>query len=295
MSELEERQAELGGVVFGDLTPVQLGSDGIQVSDTEMRLGDRDTPGADGAQFGIDYQDGRTVSMDLWTDTHTGAEARQALAVLRREWSADTARATSRAVVPLRFRMPDCDTVVVYGRPRRWTPGSQRTRDLGVVDVVADFRTADRLFYSDVERSIQLSLVTSGGGGITWPIVWPVTWAPSGRSRQDAAVNWGDSPTWPVITISGPVAQPEVEFLGTDRRVRLDMSIPHDRTISIDTRPWARTVLRDDGASFAGQLRGAMLADLQLPVGQTTVAYRGTDLSGQSVCTISWRDATETP
>lgn len=295
MTDLLERQAELGGVLFGDLTPVMIGHEGIMISDADTRLGDRDTPGADGGQFGIDYRDGRTLSMDLWTNTANGAESRAAFARLHREWGDGTVRATSRAVVPLRFRLEGGDTWVAYGRPRKWTPANQRTRAQGTADVVADFRTHGPRFFSDVERSVQLGLAASGGGGITWPITWPITWAPSGRSRQDAAVNWGDSPTWPVITISGPVAQPEVEFVGTGRRVRLDMTIPWDRTVTIDTRPWARTVLRDDGASFAGQLRGDMLADLQLPVGQTTVAYRGTDLSGQSACTISWRDATETP
>lgn len=293
MPDLEERQLELGGVVFGDLTPIQV--DDVDIGDAGVRVGDRDNPSGGGQQFGLDYRDGRTISMELWTDTTTAADARSAWSALRRVWSADTTRATSRAVIPLRLRMPGSGTVRVYGRPRRLTPATQRMRDAGLVDLVADFQTADRLFYTDVERSIQLGLVASGGGGITWPITWPTIWAPSGRSRQDTVMNWGDAPTWPVITIAGPVAQPEIEFLGTDRRVRLNMTIPHDRTITIDTRPWVRTILRDDGASFAGALRGDALADLQLPVGQTTVAYRGTDLSGQSACTILWRDATETP
>lgn len=292
MADLSERQYELGGVVFGDLTPIQ--SDDIELGEADARDGDRANPGQDGGQFGIDYRDGRTLSFELWTDTTTAQDARAALAALQRQWSADTVRLTPRAVTPLRFRMPGSDTVVVYGRPRRFTPAGQRTRDQGVIDLVATFRTADRLFYADTEQSISLDLVASGGGGISWPVAWPIAWASSGQ-RQDTVVNAGDAPTWPIITINGPVAQPSVELVGTGRSLRLDTTIASDQALTIDTRPWARTILRGDGASFAGAARGAALADFQLPVGETVIAYRGTDLSGQSTCTITWRDATETP
>ena len=292
MPELEERQLELGGVVFGDLTPLQV--DDVNLGDAEVRLGDRPSPLGDGQQFGLDYRDGRTISVEVWTDTTTATDARTALSALRKVWSADVARATSRAVVPLRLRMPGSDTVRVYGRPRRMTPATQRMRDAGLIDVVADFQTADRFFYADVAHEITLTLVTTGGGGITWPVEWPITWAPGG-ARQDSVVNRGEAPTWPVFTIHGPVAQPSIELVGSGRRLRLDTTLAFDRTITIDTRPWARTILRDDGASFAGVARGAALADFRVPVGQTFFAYRGTDLSGQSSCTITWRDATETP
>lgn len=292
MPELFERQLELGGVVFGDLTPIQV--DDVDIGDADTRVGDRDNPSGGGQQFGLDYRDGRTISMELWTDTTTAADARSAWSTLRRVWSADTTRATSRAVIPLRMRMPGSDTVRVYGRPRRLTPATQRMRDAGLVDLIGTFQTADRLFYADVAHSVTLTLVTTGGGGITWPVEWPITWAPGGI-RQDTIINRGEAATWPVITIRGPVAQPSIELVGTGRRLRLDTTLAFDRTITIDTHPWARTILRDDGVSLAGSARGASSADFQVPVGQTFFAYRGTDMSGQSSCTIEWRDATETP
>lgn len=292
MPELAERQLELGGVVFGDLTPIQV--DDIDLGDAEVRLGDRPNPLGDGQQFGLDYRDGLNITVEAWTDTTTATDARDALAALRKAWSADVTRATSRAVVPLRLRMPGSDTVRVYGRPRRLTPATQRMRDAGLIDVVATFQTADRLFYADTAHEVTLTLVTTGGGGITWPVEWPITWA-AGGARQDSVVNRGDAPTWPVFTIRGPVANPSIELVGSGRRLRLDTTLAFDRSITIDTRPWARTILRDDGASFAGVARGAALADFRVPVGQTFFAYRGVDMSGQSSCTITWRDATETP
>ncbi|GAA1454118.1 hypothetical protein [Nocardiopsis tropica] len=292
MPDLLPNQYEIGGVVFGDHTPIQ--SDDIRIGDADTRTGDRENPGSDGGQMGRDFRDGRTLGLDLWSNVHSAAEIRPAWSALNAAWSADVARLTPRAVVPFRFRLEGSEAVVVYGRPRRWSPASQRQRGTGMTEVVADFHTVDRLFYSDVERQVTLTLVTSGGGGITWPVTWPITWAPGG-ARQDGLVNSGDKPTWPVITINGPVAQPEVELVGTGRSLRLDMTIPANRTITIDTRPWARTIRRDDGASFRHTAKGAALADFQLPVGQTVLRYSGTDMSGTSSCTVTWRDATENP
>jgi len=296
MADLSERQYELGGVVFGDLTPIQ--SDDITIGDPGMRLGDQPTPGADGEQAGIDYHDGRTITLDLWTDTTTAADSRSAWSALAAVWDASTTRATPRAVIPLRMRLPGSPTMIAYGRPRRLTPSTQRQRDNGIVDLTATFQTFDSCFYADgpdgAGRSVTLTLITAAGTGITWPVTWPITWGAQGV-RQDAVVNAGNKPSWPVITIRGPVAQPSIELVGSGRRLRLDTTLAADRSITIDTRPWAQTILRDDGASFAGLAFGAGLADFRLPVGQTVLAYRGTDLSGQSTCTIAWRDAYETP
>src|SRR5690606_20764520 len=121
-----------------------------------------------------------------------------------------------------------------------------------------------------------------------------VTWSPAGE-RQDAVIVGGDTDTWPVITIRGPVAQPSIRLVGTDVAVRLDTTLAGDRSVTIDPRPWARSVLRDDGASLAGALRGSPLAALRLPPGQTVVHFGGTDLSGQSSASIRWRDAALTP
>ncbi|TMZ68547.1 hypothetical protein EMG21_28460 [Klebsiella pneumoniae] len=125
-------------------------------------------------------------------------------------------------------------------------------------------------------------------------MTWPVVWGAQGV-RQDAVVNTGDSPSWPVVTFHGPVSNPSIELVGAGRVLRLDTTLAHDRSITVDTRPWVRSILRDDGASMAGVARGAALGDFQLPVGQTVLAYRGTDMSGQSRCVITWRNAYTTP
>ena len=294
---LEESQFELSGCRFGRDLPVEVTV--FDVAGAEAQVGDLDLPGQDGTVFGRDTKTGLELTFELSVNTRDPEQAKAEWGELATRWDAPAVRRSPRTVMPLRIRQPGSRVVVVYGRPR----GLERTSTLalmkvGRIDGVATFQTADAYLYSDPDevgaRSIPLTLVASGGAGIEWPVTWPRAWGVQGV-RPDTVVNRGDSPSWPVITFHGPVANPSIELVGTGRALRLDTTLAFDRTITIDTRPWARTILRDDGASFAGVARGAALSDFQLPVGQTVMAYRGTDLSGQSRCTITWRDAYTSP
>lgn len=296
---LEESQFEIDGYRFGRDLPIEVTT--FDIGAAEAQVGDLDLPGQDGTVFGRDTKTGVELTFELSVLTRTPEQAKHEWGELATRWDAPQVRRSPRAVVPLRMRQPGDRSVVVWGRPR----SLERTSTLalmkvGRVDGVATFQTADAYFYDDVgggeggARSITLTLVASGGSGIVWPVEWPAVWGSQGE-RQDAVVNRGDSPSWPVITFYGPVAQPSIEIVGTGRRLSLDTTLAYDRSITVDTRPWARTILRDDGASFAGATRGAALSDFQLPVGQTVLAYRGSDASGQSRCVIEWRDAYSTP
>lgn len=300
MVELRESQWELGGVVFGATRPVDVAV--FEPGDGELSTNDLAPPGRDGTVFGRDYRAGPLLTWEMFTTTWTASDGHAVWQELARVWDARATRLEPRAVVPLRMRLPGSRTVVTYGRPRRFEVAEAGLLRIGRVQLVADFQCATSLFFADSDdgggsggqQSITLTLVAEGGGGITWPVTWPITWADAGE-RQDAVVNAGDSPSWPVITFEGPVAQPSIELVGTGLSLRLDTTLAFDRSVTIDTRPWVRTVLRDDGASMAGTLRGASLAEFQLPVGQTILAYRGIDMSGQSTCTVAWRDAYSTP
>lgn len=294
---LEESQFELSGYRFGRDLPVEVTE--FDVGEAEVQVGDLDLPGQDGTVFGRDTKTGVEITFELSVNTRDPEDAKQQWGELATRWDAASVRSRARRVVPLRIRTPGKRTVVVYGRPR----GLERTSTLallkvGRIDGVATFQTADTYFYADTSEggahSITLTLVADSGGGIVWPVRWPIVWGSQGV-RQDVVVNSGDSPSWPVITFHGPVAQPSIELVGTGRRLSLDTTLAFDRSITVDTRPWARTILRDDGASFAGVARGAALSDFMLPVGRTTLAYRGTDTSGQSRCVITWRDAHTSP
>lgn len=298
MAALAESQWEIDGYVFGRDRPINVAV--FDVGGPEAEVGDLALPGRDGTVFGRDTKAGPELTFEVNVLLRDPDAVKAEWAQLATRWDAAAVRARPGQAVGLRMRLPGSRTVVAYGRPRTL----ERTSSLalmkqGRIDATATFQCAANAFFADGEngtgaRSITLSLVTGAGGGITWPVTWPIVWGSPGE-RQDAVVNRGDSPSWPVITFEGPVAQPSIELVGTGRALRLDTTLAFDRSITVDTRPWAQTVLRDDGASMAGVLRGAALAEFRLPVGSTVIAYRGTDMSGQSRCTVAWRDAYSTP
>lgn len=298
MAILEEGQFELAGIVFGADCPVE-------VAEFEPGVGELDTadlrpPGRDGTVFGRDRRAGPVLTWEMFTMATTATGGKADWEQLQAVWDAPHVRSSPLAAMPLRLRLPGGQTRLIYGRPRRFEIAESRLLSRGRVQWVADFQASDTVFYDDSAdggqggaRSITLTLIAdSSQTGIVWPVTWPVTWGAQGE-RQDTIVNAGTAGAWPTITFAGPVAQPSLDIVSTGLTLRLDTTIAFDQTITIDTR--ASTILRSDGASMAGVVRGASLSDFRLPVGQTVLAYRGTDLSGQSTCTISWRDAYSTP
>src|SRR5690606_3753126 len=232
VAALEETQFQLGRVVFGRDLPIEVRV--FEVGAAEAELGDTDLPGQDGMVFGRDAKRGSDITFELSVLRRDPDEARALFGELAAEWDAAAARRTPRRVVALRIRQPGSRTVVVYGRPRSLeVTSSAALRKVGRIDATATFQAADSLFYGEVgeegaARQITLTLVASAGGGIVWPVTWPITWGTQGQ-RQDAVVNRGDAPTWPVITIYGPVANPSVELVGTGRVLRLDTTLAFDR------------------------------------------------------------------
>lgn len=293
MTDLLEDQWEMGGLVMGRARPVMV--DDFDLGDVAARLGDVETAGGDGVTPGYDYHAGRTLSLTLFTDTPDAAGAQAAWRSAESLWRRRDLRYTPREVVPFRFRLADRGTVVVYGRPRKFTPASLRTLPDGAVSSVATFDTMHADYYSDTEQILSLSLISADGGGITWPIAsWPIVWA-AGGERQDAVNNTGDMDTHPAITIHGPITNPQVSWVGTSTSLRLADTIPSGMSVTIDPRPWVTSVLRSDGASLAGKTHGSLLEDLRLPPGQTIVHFSGTDLTGTSSCEIRYRAAHSTP
>lgn len=292
---LAEGQFSVNGVVFGRGLPVEVSDFLPGAPDAE----DNDTsrPHGDGTVFGIDRAGGPVHTWELNTSgAYTAAECLAAWQQLAAAWNDPSLRSRPRAVTELRARVYGGEEVVAYGRPRALEPVATRLIRAGVVEFGADFRAVDSSFYSSTtEGPLILDLITSGGGGVTWPVTWPITWGEAPGERQDALVNPGPNAVWPVITISGPVSQPSIAILGTDVRVTLQAALTYDQQVTIDPRPWAGTVLRQDGASLRGQLSGSRLSDLRVPVGTTYISFQGTDPTGQARASVSWQRARSTP
>lgn len=260
-----------------------------EVGTPDIETDDTVRPRADGVAFGIDYLGGQTVTFELTVDGADEAEVRARLSPLAKAWRADAIRRTPGAVAEL----VSANGRVAYGRPRRFAPGEELVHE-GLIDVTADFASAESVWYASSAGTAALSISPATTGGFSVPLVSPIT--TSASSNRSAAITvGGEVRTWPVIEIEGPITDPVVEVLGSFR-LAFRLSLAFDERLVIDTRPWARTVLRN-GSSARGALTrtSTRLSEAAIEPGTHELALRGISATGTARASVTWRDAYLTP
>ncbi len=301
----------LGG--GGDFCSVRF--DGI--GSAELRASERDMPSEDGATFGQEYLGKRnwTIQGAIKSGTNSGTAgtsdgAWDSLSMLMRAWDYNRARLLPRAVLPLYFKRPGRELMVVYGRPERIDPDVTQSY-AGFVTYQATFRQSDPKFYADATENVTLSSAQATEGGIllrdytqdsltmTNAFLLPFTAVGSVSSSPGGYIQQGDVPAPVVFTFevtSGTsVTNPTLELRGTNDavlwRVTLATTVLYGQTVTVNPNLWERSVLRNDGASLAGAYRGPRMAELLVPPGPVEFVYTGTNVGGGSSCSITLRDA----
>ncbi len=275
------------------------------VGSPDLRESVFDVSGGDGIQFGTEY-----VGAVNWTITGaihaalnanvvgSSADTWNAWSVLARAWTHYPERKIPRAVVPLYFKRPGREQMVVFGRPNRIDPETTRSYS-GFISYTASFRQSDPKFYSSNQTILNLSLDTPYVGGLLLnndqdafliPLQTSVATA-----RTGTIFNSGDTDTHPVITLNGGVNSPQVNLysdLGAlIWSIKLSTPIPAGTSVTIDTRNWARTITSSQGTSWAGAYIGDKLQDIIIPPGASIFEYLGSDPTGTSTCQVLFRNA----
>lgn len=262
------------GVVF-DAAPV-VEAEGGSVDDAPL-------PRRDAIGFGEDFLGGQTITFEASAFGADEGEVRSRLAAFAADWRADALRRTPGAVAELRSHTGRS----VFGRPRRFTPDDSSSFD-GLVGMTATFVSADARWYGP-EESITLQHSPAPSGGMRTPLVAPFSTTPSATAAVSARVT-GDLDASPIITVRGPITNPEITI--GPLRFAFALSLAWDQTLEIDTRPWASTITRD-GASVAGALSPAStwLSEALLPPGVHALGLRGVSSSGTATASVRWRPA----
>lgn len=273
---------DLGTVNSGYVFPTAPELDTVQVENE-----DTPRPRGDGLAFGSDFRRGRTVSLAIDVVGRDSDEARARLARLTTAWRADAVRSTPGAVAEL---VSDTGRSA-FGRPRRFAPDLEGLPH-GSVAVIADFATADDLWYGPEQRA-HVSLVPPPSGGLLAPLAGPLTTTPT-SDRSTAITVDGELPTWPVFEIAGPITNPVVEVVGV-LRMEFRLSLAFDQTLVVDTRPWARSIVVD-GAGVAGALTrtSTRLSRGAIPPGTHETVLRGSS-DGLATLATRWQPAFHTP
>jgi len=260
-------------------------SDGApEVGPADIDNGDTKRPGGDGNLFGIDTRSGTSITFNIEVNGQDETEAWSLLQRLAGAWRADEIAKAPDAVATLTSHTGR----VTFGRPRRFKQNLALT-PFGITAVSCDFATADDLWYGP-QQSAVVNLVPAPGGGLVAPLASPLSTTRSSDRSQGFTVG-GTLPIWPVIEIAGPITNPEIEVVG-QFKLGFNLSLAYDQRLVIDTRPWARTIMRGN-ASLAGSLvpNFDRLSDASVPPGRYELALRGNSSTGTPAATITWRDA----
>lgn len=276
------------------------------VGSPDLRESTFDISGGDGYLFGIEYFSG--ITWNITGGIHGGVNknapgsaelAWERWSQLSRAWTGYPERLTTRGVVPLYFKRPGRESMVVYGRPNRIDPDQSRSYS-GFISYTATFRQSDPKFYSSDEASFSLQLETPYAGGLRIDNTGSVGFLLPFQTTQatpktGAIVVAGDTETNPIIAIKGPVTNPRVTYFNPIGDVgwviRLNKPVPSGTTVTIDTRSWQRSIIDQNGVSYAGAYIGERLKDIEFAPGVGYVEYLGTDATATSTCTVTYRNA----
>ncbi len=268
--------------VFNEKTPI-IGAADINTTDTDYQ--DRD-----GLTAGVDIRRKSTITFELGARSTDSGSVRQQLAAFSAAWRADTVRRTAGAVATLQCCYDGVVTTFL-GRPRRYEQDTSEAM-VGYSTATCEFDVLDAVAYqTSTATSVTINFAPPPiYGGFVAPIVTPLTTV-GGSANNTALMITSAMNAYSVVTIFGPITNPSISVLDVFT-FTFNTTLAYDQSIVIDTRPNARTVLRNDGVSVAGLLTrdSTRMVKASIPKGNHGVRFSGIDASGSSYATISWAE-----
>jgi len=282
---LADYQHELGGVLIGAGTGVQIRAiEGL--GKPESRDSDVEPPGEDGLWLGAEYYSGRTIRIDAAIKVSSAAAVLDASAALQDRADTPAVRGQGGTTMDLRLKFPGRPARVVRGRLRKFEPDLE-TMKHGFSPLDIEFQAQDHLYYDDTPDSTSMPLGSLTQGGVTFPLQMPFLIAgdASAIGRPGYLTVSGTAPTWPVIRVAGPCANPTITHVTSGRSLTVTATLAAGEWVEIDTRPGWRTVLRENGGSVP--LSGR-LDQFVLPPGNNEIRWSATDQTLTSTLAVTW-------
>jgi hypothetical protein len=125
----------------------------------------------------------------------------------------------------------------------------------------------------------------------SYPIRYPRPYAMYGKPGDLTVINEGGIDTPPMFRITGPIQTPSITITDPKgvRKITFDAFIPVGKQLVIDVQ--AGTA-RQGSTSYYGDTRGALLEDMNLRPGSSTIHFTGTGNSSQNArLQVEWRSA----
>lgn len=305
-AELLDNQHEVSlpdgsmALVFGTEDTGYLALGYPTIDQTDPANGDVQRVREDGVAFGEDYLGSKTYTFEVGAlfdkepDPHYAVT--EALDTLQSVWQDERFRDVSGAYAVLRSNIGGRVTRC-YGRPRRYADTPSRLTHKGYTPVIMDFSVSDGRWYDDEEQVVATPLISPVSGYLMPPLMAPLTTEGSGDAEAVMTVS-GKKATWPVIELHCPngATNPSLQ-IGNEFTVTLNAIIPANSVVTVDPRPWSRSVLRQDGASFAGKLSydTPPLRRMLVKAGTHVLTFQAIDETGTAYAQVRWRNARSRP
>jgi hypothetical protein len=296
MWDLADHQFELlpdedlpDGLEFGIYLDLSVDDGGFDPGSAEWIVQDGTNPLDGTTQFGRDSLAGETWAWNAHVNRTDETEALETLRRVRKAWRARATAKDPGKMSVIRYQM-DGKRRRTYGRPRRLAAPPDNKILTGYVPVTMDFKTVTPLTFDDLEQMTTVNFNSTSNGGLRFPVAFPASPLPPGE-RQGSILVGGDAPTYPVYTFVGPIVNPWIMW--DDRKWTFNASLNDGIRMTVDTRPWKRTIVANGSYAPGALGRRQYLQDMTIDPGGHEVVFGGLSSFGTAQLEFRWRDAYE--
>jgi hypothetical protein len=163
-----------------------------------------------------------------------------------------------------------------------WSNGYERAR--------LSFACSDPRRYSVALHTASTGLLSAGVGGLVFPVEFPLAFGTASGGGVVSVFNAGSVPTWPVLTVTGPVTGPIITRRDTGDTLLFDSAfvVPAGYTLIINTDMRTVTMAGVNQRAFLNVANWFSLpAGTAVPIGFTSPGV----YDPSAVLSIAWRDA----
>lgn len=264
----------------------------------DIRSNDQPNARQDGISFGRDYFGGSVITFDINiktkpTDTESAHSiySRMATSWYTEDTHVGPSRLTPGEVSELIMSRHGY-IKVTYGRPRLIQPTTGKVNS-GWIPVTATFQTNTHKFYDFVWGQNDIGFIPGASGGIEFPLEFPLTTV-SVSTQEDIVEVGGNTETWMLSTVYGPISQPIIDVVGYYQIItKPGFSLGVGEYLDIDPRPWVGSVMKNGTIPMRGVFTQASrrMSNMTLPPGIHQVVLKGTDPTGTASLRTRWRNA----
>jgi phage-related protein len=271
------------GFVFGGgNSPYQvLQIDGLEALPA-LRVQDSDRGYQDGMFSGRDFFSGRTITVTVQILSGAGLSAQANYNLLRAALQPQQTGTT-----PLQFQLSGGENLqFINARVRKAISTIDPDYTYGKIKAQFEFFCPDFRYYDNTIQTVTLGATSPLGR--SYNRTYNMTFGGGSQTNTAAVTNNGNTTTYPIITIYGPVTNPVVGSTTSGQNLSFNYTMIQSDVISIDLQN--KTILLNGNPA-----RNLLLGSSQwfaAPVGTSNYYFSGGNvIIGQTSATVQWNNA----